>query len=200
MDSCKCYKDGCDRRADWCGWVMFWPEVPWKAYGQKRAYAHACEEHRDTATLADVLTDDLWASFDALRHFGVEVPERTSFDFEFRPALLGVRRAACHPRAQRTATGAPVLSLTTKGKHTEVRVTLHREPIGNVTPRLLNIKDAARYISRTPKALRHMIERRKLPVVRCGRRVQIERDALDKWIRECSFAVYIAIVLAGGQQ
>ena len=86
--SCKCYKHGCDRRADWRGWVMCWPETPWNAYGQTRAYTQACEEHRDTATLADVLTDDLWASFDAVRRFGVVLPQRESFAFEFRPNLV----------------------------------------------------------------------------------------------------------------
>jgi len=48
-------------------------------------------------------------------------------------------------------------------------------------------------------ALRHMIRRNKLPVVRCGRRVQIDKEVLDKWIRECSFAVYIAIAMGGWQ-
>jgi hypothetical protein len=69
---------------------MFWPEEPWKAFGQARATTQACELHRDSATVTDVLTDDTWAAVsETLREFGVEVPERTSFDFEFRPASLG---------------------------------------------------------------------------------------------------------------
>jgi hypothetical protein len=45
-----------------------------------------------------------------------------------------------------------------------------------------------------------MIERRKLPVVRCGRRIQIDKKVLDKWIRECTFAAAVAIAVIEGCQ
>jgi len=87
-----------------------------------------------------------------------------------------------------------------KGIRNKVRVTLRREPVRNVTPRLLNVREAASYISRTPKALKHMIQRNKLPVVRCGRRVHIDKEVLDKWIRECTFALAVVATVIDGCQ
>lgn len=52
----------------------------------------------------------------------------------------------------------------------------------HLTKRLLNIDEAAAYIGRTPGALRQLIYRGGLPVVKLDRRVQIDREDLDKLI------------------
>jgi len=49
-------------------------------------------------------------------------------------------------------------------------------------PRLLSVKDAAAYIGRTPKALRHMIADGAVPTVREGGRIHLDRTDLDRWI------------------
>ena len=49
-------------------------------------------------------------------------------------------------------------------------------------PRLLTVNEAAAYISRTPKALRHMIATRAIPVVREGSRIHLDRADLDRWV------------------
>lgn len=48
--------------------------------------------------------------------------------------------------------------------------------------RLLNVNDAAAYIGRTPKALRHMISSGAIPAVREGSRVHLDRTDLDQWV------------------
>jgi excisionase family DNA binding protein len=49
-------------------------------------------------------------------------------------------------------------------------------------PRLLSVNNAAAYIGRTAKALRHMIANGTMPAVREGSRVHLDRADLDKWI------------------
>jgi excisionase family DNA binding protein len=49
-------------------------------------------------------------------------------------------------------------------------------------PRLLSVTDAAKYIGRTPKALRHMIANGAIPTIREGGRIHLDRADLDKWI------------------
>jgi excisionase family DNA binding protein len=49
-------------------------------------------------------------------------------------------------------------------------------------PRLMSVNEAAVYISRTPKALRHMIASGAMPAVREGSRVHLDRTDLDQWI------------------
>jgi len=49
-------------------------------------------------------------------------------------------------------------------------------------PRLLSVDDAARYLGRTPKALRHLIASGAMPVVREGTRVHLDRGDLDHWL------------------
>ena len=50
------------------------------------------------------------------------------------------------------------------------------------TTRLLTVKEAAAYIGRTEQAVRHLIHKRELVVVRKGRRVHLDRCDLDRWI------------------
>jgi excisionase family DNA binding protein len=49
-------------------------------------------------------------------------------------------------------------------------------------PRLMSVNEAAAYIGRTPKALRHMIACGTIPAVREGSRVHLDRADLDRWI------------------
>jgi excisionase family DNA binding protein len=49
-------------------------------------------------------------------------------------------------------------------------------------PRLMSVKQAAEYIGRSPKAVRHMIDSGKVPVVREGTRVHLDRVDLDHWV------------------
>ena len=54
-------------------------------------------------------------------------------------------------------------------------------------PRLLSVNEAAAYIGRTSKALRHMIADGSVPAVREGSRIHLDRTDLDGWIemRKC---------------
>jgi excisionase family DNA binding protein len=49
-------------------------------------------------------------------------------------------------------------------------------------PRVLSVNDAAAYIGRTPKAIRHMIANSAIPAVREGSRVHLDRADLDRWV------------------
>jgi excisionase family DNA binding protein len=49
-------------------------------------------------------------------------------------------------------------------------------------PRLLTVNQAAEYLGRTPKALRHMLAAGALPAVREGSRVHLDRTDLDHWL------------------
>jgi excisionase family DNA binding protein len=48
--------------------------------------------------------------------------------------------------------------------------------------RLLSVNEAAVYIGRTPKAMRHMIANSAIPAVREGSRVHLDRSDLDRWV------------------
>ena len=62
------------------------------------------------------------------------------------------------------------------------RKMLSRNTAGIITPRLLSVPDAATYLGRTPKAIRRLIEKRELPVVRMGRRIHLDIRLLDRLI------------------
>jgi excisionase family DNA binding protein len=49
-------------------------------------------------------------------------------------------------------------------------------------PRLLTVDEAAAYIRRTPKVLRHIIASGSIPAVREESRVHLDRADLDRWI------------------
>jgi len=51
-----------------------------------------------------------------------------------------------------------------------------------VQPALLTVKEAAVYLGRSEQALQHLIFQRQVPVVRCGRRVHLDRKDLDAFI------------------
>jgi excisionase family DNA binding protein len=48
--------------------------------------------------------------------------------------------------------------------------------------RLLTVDEAAKYLGRSARAVRHLIATRNLPVVREGRSVHLDRPELDRWI------------------
>ena len=48
--------------------------------------------------------------------------------------------------------------------------------------RLLTVNEAAKYLGRTARAVRHLIATGALPVVREGRSVHLDRQELDQWI------------------
>ncbi len=53
-----------------------------------------------------------------------------------------------------------------------------------IAPALLCVKDAAIYLGRSEQAIQHLIFSHELPVVRCGRRVHLDRHDLDAWIEK----------------
>ena len=53
---------------------------------------------------------------------------------------------------------------------------------GSDQPRLMTVKEAAAYIGRTAKALRHMIADGTIAAVREGSRIHLDRSDLDQWI------------------
>lgn len=52
----------------------------------------------------------------------------------------------------------------------------------NKPERLMTISEAATYLGRTARAVRHLISTKALPVVREGRSVHLDRNELDRWI------------------
>ena len=55
-------------------------------------------------------------------------------------------------------------------------------PGPSIEPRWLDAASAARYISVTPDALYHMVQRRQIPFVLKGRRLFFDRLELDRWM------------------
>jgi excisionase family DNA binding protein len=52
----------------------------------------------------------------------------------------------------------------------------------NIDRRLLSIREAAQYLGRTEKSLRHLVGRRKLRSVRADGRVMLDLSDLEAWI------------------
>ena len=59
-------------------------------------------------------------------------------------------------------------------------------PAAQVTPRYLNIDDAAVYLGTTRKALRKRIERRTIPYLKDGRRIKFDCRVLDFYMAQRS--------------
>jgi excisionase family DNA binding protein len=47
---------------------------------------------------------------------------------------------------------------------------------------LLTVEEAAKYLGRSARAVRHLIATGSLPVVREGRSIRLDRRELDRWI------------------
>jgi len=54
----------------------------------------------------------------------------------------------------------------------------------SIRPRLLTVEQAAVYIGRSKEAVQHMVSSGKMPTVRADRRVFVDVEDLDAWIRE----------------
>ena len=52
----------------------------------------------------------------------------------------------------------------------------------NIARRLINVREAAEYLGRTEKSVRHLVGRRKLRSVRADGRVMLDLSDLDAWI------------------
>ena len=52
----------------------------------------------------------------------------------------------------------------------------------NIARRLLNVREAAQYLGRTEKSIRHLVGRRKLRSVRADGRVMLDLSDLEAWI------------------
>jgi excisionase family DNA binding protein len=53
---------------------------------------------------------------------------------------------------------------------------------GKICPRLMTVAQAAEFLGRTESSVRHLIDRGEIPVVRHGRSVRLDQDALNRWI------------------
>ncbi len=53
-----------------------------------------------------------------------------------------------------------------------------------IQPRLLSVEEAAAYLGRSVPAIRELIWRNELPVVRPDRRVHLDLRDLDAWIEK----------------
>jgi excisionase family DNA binding protein len=49
-------------------------------------------------------------------------------------------------------------------------------------PRYLDIRGAATYLSRSPRALYTLVHERRIPFIKQGGRVMFDRVALDRWM------------------
>jgi excisionase family DNA binding protein len=53
---------------------------------------------------------------------------------------------------------------------------------GKVQPRYMSVAECAAYIGRTPRAVFGLLHKGAIPHIRLGRRVQFDRERIDRWI------------------
>jgi excisionase family DNA binding protein len=63
-----------------------------------------------------------------------------------------------------------------------VSVAPAQTPVLPVTPRLLSMKDAAKYLGCAYWAVRTLLWGKQIPYIQIGRRFVIDRTDLDKWV------------------
>ena len=56
--------------------------------------------------------------------------------------------------------------------------------MGGIKKRIYNVEEAAEYLGRSVGAIREMIYAGKLPVIKDGRRTQLDIHDMDKWIEQ----------------
>jgi excisionase family DNA binding protein len=61
---------------------------------------------------------------------------------------------------------------------------LDKPKISITEKKLYSIREAAEVLSRGPWAIRHLIADKKIPVVRDGKRIFIEKGVIDSWVAE----------------
>ena len=49
-------------------------------------------------------------------------------------------------------------------------------------PRYLDVDGVAIYVSKSPKAIRRMVEKAQIPHMRIGRSVRFDRERVDAWL------------------
>jgi excisionase family DNA binding protein len=52
--------------------------------------------------------------------------------------------------------------------------------------RYMTVKDCAAYLGRTVRAIEGLVRRDQIPVIRLGRRVQFDKDRIDRWMQNHS--------------
>jgi excisionase family DNA binding protein len=62
----------------------------------------------------------------------------------------------------------------------------HQQPLMAVQ-RLVDIDAVAVYLSLTPAAVSHMVQRHQIPFVRLGRRVRFDLRQIDRWVERQQF-------------
>ncbi len=68
-----------------------------------------------------------------------------------------------------------------------VSLHLKQELAETVVCRLFTVEDAARYLGRSPEAVKKLISRGRIPVTRLDGKLQIDRHALDRLISESTY-------------
>lgn len=58
--------------------------------------------------------------------------------------------------------------------------------MGDVATRYLTYEQCATYIGRTVRAVEGLVRRGQIPVIRLGRRVQFDKEAIDRWVQRHS--------------
>ena len=53
---------------------------------------------------------------------------------------------------------------------------------GPALPRYMNVQQCAAYISKSPKAVRHMVDKAHIPHIRLGRSLRFDRELMDRWM------------------
>ena len=113
-----------------------------------------------------------WCSLKTRRQ-GVLLPARS---FQGLMQLLGSFRSVMEANLVGTGNAGLDLLADAIAARVAARLNLSQES------RLLTVDDAAKYIGRTAKALRHMIAQGTVPAVREGGRVHLDRTDLDHWV------------------
>lgn len=97
------------------------------------------------------------------------------------------------PHAMRAEGGMALLDLAVLDRYLEeLAERLHRKleqrsPDVGRAKRLFTVAEAAEYLGRSENAVKLLIHRGKLPVTRIDSKSQIDRQALDKLIDECTY-------------
>lgn len=78
-----------------------------------------------------------------------------------------------------------IIDLFVRALAAEVAMLVKKEmvvPASVIQPRLLDVKQAAIYLSRSEQSVQRLIFQKEVAVIRVGRRVHLDVRDLDKWI------------------
>jgi excisionase family DNA binding protein len=124
-----------------------------------------------------------WSIMEFLRDVRTvtSVPVRTSRIRIWRPIVFGIARQF-PPARQRNESMNSTGNLGLDALADAIAVRVAARLNQSTAPRLMNVSEAAAYIGRSEKALRHMIASGSIPCVRDGSRVQLDRVDVDRWV------------------